>query len=87
MNIFVATTVHIPKALLASVDRKARSLQISRNKLIVRALERELAGGSDWSPHFFERLVDVGPEVARAADEVLDRIREGRRSRARPPAL
>ena len=50
------TSVHIPKPLLLQVDRKARALQISRNRLIVRALEREVTPGSDWSPGFFAKL-------------------------------
>lgn len=31
------TTVHIPEALLKSVDRRARALGVSRNRLIVRS--------------------------------------------------
>ena len=42
--------------LLKAVDRKARALRISRNQLVVRALEREVRDLSDWSPGFFERL-------------------------------
>jgi hypothetical protein len=35
------------------VDRKAKALRVSRNQLVVRALEREVRDGSDWSPGFF----------------------------------
>src|SRR5262249_6183398 len=55
-TIDMATSIHIPKTLLDAVDRKARALKMSRNRLIVRALERELTSGADWSPEFFERL-------------------------------
>jgi metal-responsive CopG/Arc/MetJ family transcriptional regulator len=62
------TSVHIPKPLLEAVDRKARTLRMSRNRLIVRALEREVTRDTDWSPNFFERLARVDREVAEAAD-------------------
>jgi hypothetical protein len=82
----MATSVHIPKPLLDAVDRKARALEISRNRLIVRALEREVTPGSDWSPNFFERLVDVDDDLAAAVDEALVAIRAGRHSK-KPPRL
>ena len=82
----MATSVHIPRHLLEAVDRKARALQISRNKLIIRALEREITPGSDWSPTFFEQLVDVDRDVAAAMDEALTAIRTSRQSK-RPPKL
>jgi metal-responsive CopG/Arc/MetJ family transcriptional regulator len=34
------TTVHIPPTLLKSVDRRAKALGVSRNRIIVRALEQ-----------------------------------------------
>ena len=80
------TTVHIPDHLLEAVDRRARALRISRSKLIVRALEREMASGSDWSPEFFEQLRAVDESMSQAVDEMLSAIREGRRSR-RPREL
>lgn len=79
----MATSVHIPQTLLEAVDRKARALKISRNRLIVRALERELTAGSDWSPGFFEQLSAVTPETSRAVDELLDTVRKARTSK--PP--
>ena len=79
----MATSVHIPKALLEEVDRKARALRMSRNRLIVRALERELNAGADWSPGFFERLSEVDTDTAAAVDELLTSIRQARTSK--PP--
>jgi Ribbon-helix-helix protein, copG family len=76
------TSVHLPKALLDEVDRKARALQISRNQLVVRALEREVRGSSDWSPDFFDRLLDPGPGVADAVDDLLKVVRGARRSKS-----
>ena len=75
------TTVHIPNRILANADRKARALGISRNRLIVRALERELADQSSWSPGFLEALRHVDAELTEAADEMLKDIRQRRRSK------
>ena len=77
------TSVHIPKPLLVAVDRKARALKISRNRLIVQALEREMTQGSDWSPDFFGQLAKPEPAVAAAAEEMLRTIQSQRRSKQR----
>ena len=79
------TSVHIPKPLLAAVDRKARSLKISRNRLIVKALEREIAE-RDWPPGFFERLPVLDEKTQRLFDESMTEVRAQRRSKA-PPNL
>jgi metal-responsive CopG/Arc/MetJ family transcriptional regulator len=79
----MTTSIHIPKPLLEAVDRKARSLKMSRNRLILRALERELMPGSDWSPGFFEQLSAVDSETAAAVDELLASVRQARTSK--PP--
>jgi metal-responsive CopG/Arc/MetJ family transcriptional regulator len=79
----MATSIHIPKPLLEAVDRKARVLKISRNRLIVRALERELTAGNDWSPGFFEQLGSVSPDTAAAVDDLLASVRQARTSK--PP--
>jgi Ribbon-helix-helix protein, copG family len=68
------TSVHIPKPLLVAVDRRARALKISRNRLIVRALEREVKEGSTWSPDFFSRLESPEAGVEDAADKMLKAI-------------
>lgn len=75
------TSVHIPKPLLIAVDRKARALKISRNRLIVQALEREVAEGSNWSPDFFERLGSPEAGIEDAADDMLRAIHKHRRSK------
>jgi hypothetical protein len=77
----MATSVHLPKPLLDAVDRKARALRISRNQLVIRALERELQTGADWSPGFFERLMERGPELADDVDDLLDAVKKARRSK------
>jgi hypothetical protein len=77
------TSVHIPKGLLDTLDRRARALHLSRNRLIVQAIERDLAGSSGWSPGFFERLGDPDPDTARDVDELLGAIQKARTSK--PP--
>jgi hypothetical protein len=80
------TSVHLPKPLLAAVDRRARALHISRNRLIVRALERELGERKGWSPDFFARLAEPLPGLDEAVDEMLGHILRNRRSK-RPVRL
>lgn len=77
----MATSVHLPRALLDAVDRKARALRISRNQLVVRALEHEIDGGADWSPGFFERLSDVDPNTVAEVDALLEAVQRARRSK------
>jgi predicted transcriptional regulator len=81
----MTTSVHITPALLEAVDRRARALRISRNRLIVKALERELAEGEEWSEGFFERLRAVDPAEASAVDDMLTPVRA--RCRPKEPTL
>ena len=76
------TTIHIPDALLKSVDKRAKALGISRNRLIVRALEHAVAERANWSPEFLARLRSVDAGTAAAVDDMLDSIRQERRSKA-----
>jgi hypothetical protein len=82
----MATTVHIPKPLLAAVDRRARALRISRNRLIVQALARELDTAEAWSPRFLDQLREVDDDTAEAVDDLLDDVTAARRSK-QPPRL
>jgi predicted transcriptional regulator len=75
------TTVHIPPALLKSVDRRARALGVSRNRLIVRALERAVSERTGWAPEFFERLREVDDDTAEAVDDLLEAVKQARRSK------
>lgn len=59
---------------------------MSRNRFIVRALEKELSDDSEWSPGFFDRLAQVEPGDAKAVDKMLSAIRAAR-SRKGPPLL
>jgi hypothetical protein len=80
-NIFMPTTVHIPDPLLKSVDRRAKALGISRNRLVVRALEQAVSVRADWSPEFLQRLRTVDRETSTAVDELLTAVTQARRSK------
>jgi hypothetical protein len=77
------TTVHIPAALLKSVDRRAKALGVSRNRLIVKALERAVNERADWAPEFIEKLRKVDDDTVEAVDELLRDVKQARRSK--PP--
>ena len=77
------TTVHIPPALLKSVDRRAKALGLSRNRLIIRALERAVSDRADWAPEFLEKLRHADQDLTSAVDELLAAVTEARHSR--PP--
>jgi len=74
------TTVHIPPALLKSVDRRAKALGVSRNRLIVRALEQAVTDRPGWTPEFLERLRKVDRETSEAVDQMLSAVKQARRS-------
>ena len=80
------TTIHIPADLLKSVDRRAKALGLSRNRLIIRALERAVSDRSSWAPEFLEQLRAVDQETTAAVDELLTDVRRARRS-GRPREL
>ncbi len=77
------TTVHIPDRLLTALDQRAEALGVSRNRLIVQAVEQSLCNQTEWPAGFFERFSNVDPEVADAVDEMLQHIIANRRSK--PP--
>lgn len=74
------TSVYIPDDLLALVDRKAKRLRISRNRLIVRALEREV-DARGWSPQFFDMLREVDAAAKADFRESMRHVRTRRRSK------
>ena len=85
--IFVATTVHIPAPLLAAAERRARALRISRNRLIVRALERELGEAEIWSEEFLDALRKTDNDTAEAVNQLVAEIKKRRVSTRKPPEL
>jgi len=76
------TTVHIPAPLLASVDRRAKALGISRNRLVVRALEQAVTVRDGWAPEFLTRLRQIAPDTSAAVDDMLAAVTHARRSKA-----
>jgi metal-responsive CopG/Arc/MetJ family transcriptional regulator len=72
------TTVHIPAALLTSVDRRAKALGVSRNRLIVQALERALSERAGWAPEFLEELRMVDDDTVAAVDDLLKDVKQAR---------
>ena len=81
VNVFMPTTVHIPALLLKSVDRRAKALGVSRNRLIVRALEQAVSQRSRWTPELLERLRNVDSETSAAVDDLLATVKQARRSK------
>jgi hypothetical protein len=80
------TTVHIPVPLLKSVDRKAKALGISRNRLVISALEQAVSTQDGWSSEFLRKLRDVDRDTSAAVDELAASIRAARQSK-KPPEL
>ena len=82
------TTVHLPPTLLESVDDRARELGLSRNRYIIRALERSLENETRWSPRFVETLT-AAREDEEGRREVESMVADIARHRTRksPPAL
>jgi predicted transcriptional regulator len=75
------TTVHIPPALLNSIDRPAKALGVSRNHQNVRALEEAVSERSGWTPEFLDRLRNVDRETSDAVDDQLAAVKQGRHSK------
>lgn len=80
------TTIHVPAPLLTAVDRRAKALRISRNRLIVQALEQAVHERSGWSREFLDRLRDVDAATAAGVDQLTMEIKQARRSKT-PPSL
>ena len=80
-DIFMPTTVHIPDPLLKSVDRRAKALGISHNRLVIRALEQAVSVREGWSPEFLQRLRQVDRETSTTVDELLATVTQARRSK------
>jgi len=84
----MSTTVHIPAALLSRVDARARARGVSRNRLIVEALETSLGVLAEWPPELVAMLT-AAPDQ-KAASELDDSLREvarQRRNRRRAPSF
>ena len=80
------TTVHIPEQLLERADAQAKSLGISRNRLIIEALEARLAAEDRWPEELTRTLLaPVSDELKTSVDELDEAIRGSRRNRKPRP--
>ena len=84
----MSTTIHLSGDLLSAVDRRAKDLQLTRNRYIVRALERSLRSETEWSPAFVEELRAArnDQEDQQALSEMRAAIQANRSSKG-PPTL
>jgi predicted transcriptional regulator len=84
----MATTVHLPAELLRSVDARAKSLGISRNRFIRAAIEDKIGVKREWPAEVVSMLqTPADASLARAVDDMLDIIESSRRSRKEPTKL
>ena len=63
--------------------RRAKALGVSRNRLIVQALERAVSERDVWAPEFLDQLRNVDEDLVAAVDDLLHDVKHGRRSK--PP--
>jgi hypothetical protein len=77
----MATTVYIPKELLAAVDNRAKELKLNRNRFILFTLKKALSEETSWDPEFLQALDDVEPEEAKVVDAMWDDIKRHRLSK------
>ena len=71
-------TIDIPAALMELVEKRARAIGMSRDHLVVRALERELHETGGWTPGFVDALRQIDSDTATAAIDLLRDIRRQR---------
>jgi len=83
----MTTTVHLPPDLLERVDKRARSLKLSRNQFVRRALDHLLMHETEWSDQFLSALQEAAGDEdgRRGIDDIMHAV--ARRSRKGPPTL
>ena len=82
-----STTIHIPDATLKRIDAIARRRRISRNRLVLEALEEVLAGDAgQWSDSFFTPPADPADRelLKQATRELETAVAGARRNRGAP---
>jgi hypothetical protein len=88
INIFVPTTIHIPDPLLERVDTRAKTLGISRNRLILEALEEKVGARDEWAPELVHMLAEpVSSTAGKELEDSIAVVRSRRSSRKGPPKL
>ena len=84
----MATTVHIPKKLLEQVDARAKTLGVSRNRLVVEALREKVRAREQWPAELLAMLAaPVDAQTAKTARDLDVAIRRARRGRKKAPVL
>ncbi len=78
----MTTTIHVPAKLLDRIDSRAKALGVSRNRVILTALEASLAGREDWPPELIAMLTQ--PPDAKTADLFDATMRAALKRRSRP---
>ena len=82
------TSVHLPQALLANLDRIAAERGTSRNRLIVESCQRLVEERSCWPPELFsnDHLSDAElRELQQGEQDFWRAVENARQSRTRPP--
>ena len=82
-----STTVHVPDATLKRIDTIARRLGISRNRLVIRALEEIIErDAGEWPAGFFESPADPADRalLEEASRELDGAVAARRRNRGAP---
>jgi hypothetical protein len=86
--LFMATTIHVPDEILERVDTRAKALGVSRNRVILDALEASLGANVDWPPELVRMLEHpASAPTAELLEETLAAARARRIGRRRPPRL
>ncbi len=82
----MATSVHLPKQLLERVDARAQARGVSRNRLIIEALEQTLTQNETWSEEFIaEFAAPADVELETAAANMMREINAAKKSKKSPP--
>jgi hypothetical protein len=82
----MATSIRLPQRLLERVDARAKTLGVSRNRLLVDAIEASLSARTTWPPEFLALLdTPLDATSATTLDDTLRATRRLRRSRRKPP--
>jgi predicted transcriptional regulator len=84
----MSTTVHIPERLLERVDARARARGVSRNRVILEAIEASLGANAEWPPELVRMLEQpIDDETGELLERTLAETRQRRIDRRRPPKL
>ncbi len=82
----MATSVHLPKQLLERVDARAQARGVSRNRLIIEALEQTLSQNETWSEEFLEEFATPAEaDLKTAAADMMRAINAAKKSKQAPP--